>query len=153
MSLPVKKIYVDSRYMTNDSISTSNFKFQLARSLFMPQNSVFYVQDACIPHSWHTVEQDFSETIYMWFSISTGRSDLRVWNNTLYVIKLTTNNFTGSTLATEIQTKLQSIDATGTTSFTVVFDLNNHNTIVSINNPKVVFVFPTDGDPIKKTTV
>ena len=60
MSLPVKKIYVDSRYMTNDSISTSNFKFQLARSLFMPQNSVFYSEDVCIPHSWHTVEQDLT---------------------------------------------------------------------------------------------
>ena len=39
-ALPVKKIYVDSRYMTNDSTSTSNFKFQLARNIFMPQNSL-----------------------------------------------------------------------------------------------------------------
>ena len=149
MSLPVKKIYVDSRYMTNDSISTSNFKFQLDRSLFMPQNTVFYLEDVCIPHSWHTVEKDFNDTIYMWFSVSSGSDPFIVWNNTMYVIKLTPNNYTGSTLATEIKTKLQTIDATFTTTFTVVYDLNNHNIVVGVNNPNVIFVFPTDGDLIK----
>ena len=45
--------------------------------------------------------------------------------------------------------KTTTIDATGTTTFTVVYDLNNHNIVISINNPMVVFVFPTDGDLIK----
>ena len=116
----------------------------------MPQNKVFYLEDVCIPHSWHTKEQDFHDTIYMWFSVGSNGSGPLVFSNTMYVIKLTPNNYTGSTLATEIQTKLQTIDAPGTTTFTVVYDLNNHNIVVSINNPRVVFVFPTDGDLIKK---
>ena len=63
MTLPDKKIYVDSRYMTSDSTSTSNFKFQLARNVFMPQNTVFYLEDVCIPHAWQTVEADFNDNV------------------------------------------------------------------------------------------
>ena len=67
MSLPVKKIYVDSRYMTNDSVSTSNFKFQLSRNIFLPENTVFYLEDVCFPHAWHTVETGFNDTMCVYF--------------------------------------------------------------------------------------
>ena len=41
MTLPVKKIYVDSRYMTSDSTSTSNFKFQTGtQCLHAPEHGV-----------------------------------------------------------------------------------------------------------------
>ena len=79
MSLPVKKIYVDSRYMTNDSVSTSSFKFQLARNLFMPQNTVYYLEDVCIPHAWHTVEQNFNDTMYVYTQDTTAPSNQRLW--------------------------------------------------------------------------
>ena len=36
MSLPIKKVYVNSRYKTADSISDSNFKFELPYVLTMP---------------------------------------------------------------------------------------------------------------------
>ena len=76
-SLPVKKIYVDSRYMTNDSTSTSDFKFQLSRNVFMPQNTVFYLEDVCIPPSWHTVEENFNDTMYiLWYNTTTNLSSL-----------------------------------------------------------------------------
>ena len=56
MSLPLKKIYVDTRYRTPDSISTSNFKIELPYSLTLPDNSSFQLTDICIEHSWLTVE-------------------------------------------------------------------------------------------------
>ena len=43
MSLPIKKIYVNSRYKTADSISDSNFKFELPYVLTMPHNAIFYI--------------------------------------------------------------------------------------------------------------
>ena len=52
--LPIKKIYVDSRHKTEDSISDSNFKFPLPFVLTMPHNATFFISDICIPHIWCT---------------------------------------------------------------------------------------------------
>ena len=41
MSLPIKKVYVNSRYKTADSASDSNFKFELPYVLTMPSNVFF----------------------------------------------------------------------------------------------------------------
>ena len=57
--LPIKKIYVDSKYKTKDSIRDANFKITLPQTMFMPDNTVFYIDDVAIPHSWYTVE-DFN---------------------------------------------------------------------------------------------
>ena len=39
--LPVKKIYVDSRYKTQDSISNSRFKYELPASVLLLDDTVF----------------------------------------------------------------------------------------------------------------
>ena len=63
-NLPLKK-YIDSKYATEDSISTSNFRVQLPRTCQLPDNCVFYITDVCIPHSWKTVEGGVNDTLYM----------------------------------------------------------------------------------------
>ena len=40
--LKIKKIYVDSKYKTPDSISTSEFSIQLPETIYMPDNRVMY---------------------------------------------------------------------------------------------------------------
>ena len=137
MTLPVKKIYVDSRYMTNDSVSTSNFKFQLARNLYMPQNTVFYLEDVCVPHAWKTVENNFNDTIYV-YTVQTNAPA----NHGLWVLKIPTDNYIGSTLATAIQTKLRTIDST----FTATYNINNHCINISMTNPDLVFALPSDDE-------
>lgn len=133
MSLPVKKIYIDSRYRTKDSASTSSFKFQLARNMYMPKNTVFYIEDVCIPHTWYTIEAGINDRLYIryresyeGFQISDG-SDAD-WFQRYYIengvlvsipvklqgwldrfITLTPNIYTARTLATEIQTKLTAL--------------------------------------------
>jgi len=54
--LPIKKLYIDSRDRTPDSKSASNFKIELPNTVQMPDNTVFFVTDVCIPHVWTTVE-------------------------------------------------------------------------------------------------
>ena len=56
--LPIKKVYVDSKFKTKDSKSDSNFKFELPSTCLMPNNTVLYVDDFCIPHSWTTVNEN-----------------------------------------------------------------------------------------------
>ena len=48
-SLPIKKVYIDSRFKTKDSVSNSHFKYELVESLQLPDNTVCYVDDVIIP--------------------------------------------------------------------------------------------------------
>ena len=51
----IKKVYIDSRYKTNDSVSNSDFKFELKEALDLPDNTVCYIDDICIPHTWYSI--------------------------------------------------------------------------------------------------
>ena len=48
----IKKMYIDSKYKTNDSISNSDFKTELQEALDLPDNTVCYIDGISIPHSW-----------------------------------------------------------------------------------------------------
>ena len=53
--LPVKKIYIDSKFRTPSSISPSNFIIDLKESFGMPEDAVFTCDDVIIPHSWYFI--------------------------------------------------------------------------------------------------
>ena len=38
----IKKVYIDPRYKTNDSVSNSGFKFELKEALDLPDNTVCF---------------------------------------------------------------------------------------------------------------
>ena len=63
--LPLKKIYIDSRDRTVDSKSASNFKIELPNTVQMPENTVFFVTDVCVPHVWKTVEEGFNDSLFL----------------------------------------------------------------------------------------
>ena len=63
--LPIKKIYIDSRFSTSDSISNSNFKIQLNRSISLPKNTVFYIENFVCCHSFYTIESGINDSLYM----------------------------------------------------------------------------------------
>ena len=41
----IKKVYIDSKYTTNDSVSNSDFKFELNESLYLGDKAVCYIDD------------------------------------------------------------------------------------------------------------
>ncbi len=51
--LPIKNTYVDSRFKSSDSASHSDF---LPQNLFTPEDTGFYIDDVCIPHTWYPIE-------------------------------------------------------------------------------------------------
>ncbi len=63
-SIKFKKVYFDTKYKTSDSKSTSDFKVELPETMSFENNSVFYVDDIAIPHSWYTVE-DLNNKLYV----------------------------------------------------------------------------------------
>ena len=62
--LPIKKIYVDSRFKTADSASHTDFKIDLPGTFLMPENTAMYITDVTIPASWYTVDENKNNKIY-----------------------------------------------------------------------------------------
>ena len=54
--LDIKKVYIDTRFKTADSLSDCDFFIELPRSLNVPDNTICYITDIVIPVSWHTVD-------------------------------------------------------------------------------------------------
>jgi len=98
-----KKVYVDSRYKTSDSVSNSDFKFEINEALDLPDNTYCYIDDICIPHTWYTIE-DFNNTLYivakLYIHYGTTYA-APVYQG--YALKLSNGNYTGLSLANEIQ--------------------------------------------------
>lgn len=140
MSLPLKKLYIDTRYRTIDSTSTSNFKIELPITLYMPNNTVFYISDVAIEHSWRTVERGINDKLYIQYNLQGGSYIDRV-------ITLTAKNYTGDTLKDELQAKLNALISN---VFTVVHDSNAST--LTITSVGYLFKFLTDWDLAAITT-
>ena len=111
--LPVKKIYVDSKYKTADSISDSNFKFQLPQTCYMPENTKFFISDCAIPHTWYTVN-DFNYKLYLrTYNTNALTGGTGLHND--YVINLTKGTYNGATFRTQLAVKIQTITGTAPT--------------------------------------
>ncbi len=54
--LPIKKIYIDSRFKSSDSASNSDFKIDLPTTLLMTEDTGFYIDDVCVPRTWYPAE-------------------------------------------------------------------------------------------------
>ena len=62
---PVRKIYIDSRYRTNDSASSSDFRYQLNKNTFMPVGSEFCIDEINVPYAWNTIEVNSNDNVYI----------------------------------------------------------------------------------------
>jgi hypothetical protein len=121
-NLEVKKLYIDSRYRTVDSKSDSNFKIQLGRSITLPENTVMWVESCLLYHSWFTIEENVNDRMYlmvMQHGIPTSYT----------MIQIPSTNYTGSQLASTLQSILNS---TYPSLFTVVSNLTKNNMTISV---------------------
>jgi len=108
-SLKFKKVYIDTKFMTPDSNSTSDFKIELPETIYFDNNSsVFYIDDICLPHSWYTVEENLNNKLYLHMQ---KENPVQRWS---IIVSLTANNYTGASLASHLQTRMNSsIKGTG----------------------------------------
>ena len=63
--LPTKTIYIESRWKTKDSVSHTDFKYDLGISVNMPEGAHFYMDDVNIPNSWYSVEEGVNNKLYI----------------------------------------------------------------------------------------
>ena len=139
--LPVKKIYIDTKYKTPDSINNANFRIQLPSTMLMPDNAVFYVNECCIPHSWYTVETGVNDKFYFHVSDPAFPS---VNNN--YIVTLDSKNYTGADLATELQTKMNNATGQQSNTFTVTYNAAKQTISIQTSQSSVILKILTTSD-------
>ena len=127
MSLKYKKIYIDTRYKTSDSKSTSDFKINLPESISFEANTCFYIYDLTIPNSWSSIE-DFNNKLYLYLS-----QDNNPDNKYSFIIYVANGNYTGPDFAIELQTKLRATtNALSVNLFNVSYDFKNNTITISM---------------------
>ena len=103
MSLPVKKIYIDSQYTTTDSESGSKFKIEPPYAVTMPQNTIFTIDEVCIPHSWYSTEKDIHDKLYIHVLDTGNRARYSI------IVQIPTNHYNGATLQAAMQNAIADV--------------------------------------------
>ena len=132
MALEVKKIYVDSRHRTKDSVSDSDFRIELGRNIFLPEKCVYHLENCVIPHSWYNIEAGLNDTMY--YTVNNEVNFIKA--------KIPSMNYTGAALATALSGALSN-------SLTASYDLNA-NTITISSSSLNSFQILTDYDLLHK---
>ena len=98
--LPIKKIYIDSRFMSSDSKSSSDLKIDLPQNIDLPEDTVFYMDDICIPNSWYTIDEERNNKFY--FKIG----------STVYVKTIPPGNYSTTTFNSVLVALMNSVQNT-----------------------------------------
>jgi len=104
--LPCKKIYIDTKHKTIDSISNSNFRWELPETLTMPHNTIFFIDDICLPHSWYTIEANVNDRMYI--QLPNSNTTVGTKTNDCNIVTLSPGNYTLDSLAAEMKAKIVS---------------------------------------------
>jgi hypothetical protein len=134
-TLKYKKIYIDTKFKTADSVSTSNFRYELPETLFFGVDSVFYVDDIAIPHSWWSVEEDMNNKLYFQLRDILTK---QIWN---YVVSIAPGNYTGVDFAAELQQRMNTAAASGhpLNLFTVSYTSKTNSITIAMLPGTLVF--------------
>ena len=135
-TLPVKKLYFDSRFKTKGSVSNSQCKFELSESISLPNNCVCYIDDVIIPHSFFTVE-DYNNKLYFRKLLTNGSQVDKI-------ITIPVQNHTGVTIAAAIKSGLDA--AFGSAEFTCVYNERKGTLTITLNISGETFLIFSDDD-------
>ena len=100
------------------------FKIELPYTVKFNDNTIFYVDDVCIPHTWHTVEAGVNDKLYIRTILNGANTD--------YVLTLTAQNYSGVQMKTELLAKLGSLMFNGSALVPIV-DFNSQTQRISVS--------------------
>lgn len=129
MTLPIKKIYIDTKYKSAGSISNSDFKIDLPQTLTFPENSVFYIDDVSIPHSWYVIEEGVNDRLFIQIMSDSGAYIV------FYVIPIPAGNYNGVDLAAELKIRLNNVVElpTFTNVYTTSYSIRKNTISINLN--------------------
>ena len=108
----IKKLYIDSRFRTSTSNSTSDFEVELAQAVHIPRRAIGWVTDLHLPVTWYNIDSH-NDTLYVEvFARMSGVDDRKVRTATLLH-----KNYTGETLCAAINNSLNTLPCFANTRF------------------------------------
>ena len=110
----------------------------MPQTLYLPDDTVFYIDDIVIPHSWYNISPGINDKFYIHISTTDSVPEL----NEKFAIELVSQNYTGATLASEIQTQMNARRS----GFIVTFNANKQKITIATTNTNVVFKVLTEKD-------
>ncbi len=150
-SIQYKKIYIDSKFRSPESNSSSDFKWELPETMSFKEDTVVYLDDICIPHSWESILDNINNKLY--FKVYEVNENPPTEHHLIATIE--PGNYTGGDLAAEIQTEMNSVSNTPTGEpnlFTCQYVVKTNKITISIlNDPIRVFAFRIITQPELKT--
>jgi len=132
MSLPVKKIYIDSQYKIADSGSSSDFRIELPYTITMPHNAIFTIDEICIPHAWYSVEANLNDKIYIHLL------DTITHNRYNVIATVPAGNYNGILFRAALQRALDLV-APAFTSFLVNYDASTYSITINVATSNLLF--------------
>jgi hypothetical protein len=135
MDLKLRKIHIDSRFKATGT--HSDFEYELAETFDCPEGTICYVDNACIPMSWNTIDTT-NQYLYIAEKISTTYTVRR--------LDLTVGYHSGVSLKTLLQAALNANLPTGANGTYTVVHSSNTNTISISSPPNTLFYILTDDD-------
>ena len=133
--LPIKKLYIDSRWKTSNSKSDTDFSIQLPQNYHMPKNTVFFIDHVCIPVSWYSVQKGRNNKFYF-----------KIGMSTLQIVEIPENNYKADTLVAELAKAINTVAAG---SVTGTYDTDLNTITISLVNAGVALLIPSDDDLLK----
>jgi len=134
-SIPIKKVYIDSRFKTKDSKSNSEFKYELVESIQLPDKCVAFIDDVIIPVSWYNIDEN-NRYLYIrrFQDLSNTKTDR--------IVPIEVSNHTPDSLTDAVQDALNT--AFGAGVFSVSYDPRKLKLSITAESQSEVKVFTDD---------
>ena len=144
--LTYKKVYVNTKYRTPDSKSSSDFKIQLRESFEVPENTICQVHEISIPHSWYSINTN-NQNLYFRHQVLPPSTPQGI---TYRRVIIPEGNYTAPELANAIKTELNNVFDSGgrTDTYGAVYNTLSNNITISSNYPDIIFIPLTDNDVV-----
>ena len=135
--LDIKKVYIDTRYKTDDSKSHSDFFIELPRTLNVPDNTICYITDVVIPVSWSTVDIR-NNKLYIYLDWNTHK----IYKE----ITIPVRNYSAIEFCAAVQLGINNA-MNATIFFSVTYDLgDNMLTFTQLNHFEVIVYMVSSAD-------
>ena len=111
-----RRIVVDSRWRTPESVSNSDFTINLPYAVSIPAGSLMYVDSIALSHAWPTVQTGVNDHIYVQERVTGQASDV------MRTIQLSPGTYNAEQLKNEVIAKLNAGKSVSGTYSAVVAD-------------------------------
>ena len=120
-------MYIDTRFITSDYVSDSDFDVELPLSINIPDKCICYIDDIVLPVSWTMIDSR-NHYVYLGLRIGVTIHELRV--------QIPNGNYNGVTFSNALQTVINSVLTPYSTPVEVTYDNINDKVTITLHDER-----------------